>query len=348
MVMRRENGPAIVKMNSMNKRRAAALLLAACAALAQACRTAPRSDGTYAVDGRLPLSSLYARFLSLTDGGPWRLDTVYSYPGDASLKIVALRTPKAGPALWILAGIHGEEPAGPNAAARSLDRFRALADSGVPVVLLPLCNPKAYRGNWRYPNTPDRDWRKGGGYSVGDAEHLLPDLKTGDGPRAPASPGPENEALTAYALELSRTYPPELVLDFHEDELSTEGGYVYSQGAVPEGNPVASEVIGALRESRIPIRLSGKTRFGETINGGVISRGDDGLPLRDGSIDELLAATTVFADGKKRAGPSARTVIVVETPAYSGSRLERRVAAQAAVLSKLDLLWRLNPAAAPR
>ena len=51
----------------------------------------------------------------------------------------------------------------------------ALARQGVPIVLIPLCNPKAYRSNWRYPNTAERDWRQGG-YSVGDAEDLLPGL----------------------------------------------------------------------------------------------------------------------------------------------------------------------------
>jgi hypothetical protein len=32
-----------------------------------------------------------------------------------ALPIIALRTPKKGKALWVISGIHGEEPAGPNA-----------------------------------------------------------------------------------------------------------------------------------------------------------------------------------------------------------------------------------------
>ena len=77
----------------------------------------------------------------------------------------------------MLSGIHGEEPAGPNAIAANLASLTQLADAGVPIVVIPLANPKAYRHNWRYPNTPERDWKKGGGYSVGDAEYLLPDLE---------------------------------------------------------------------------------------------------------------------------------------------------------------------------
>jgi hypothetical protein len=245
--------------------------------------------------------------------------------------------------VWLLAGIHGEEPAGPNAIAQSLESLAKLADSGVPVVLIPLCNPKAYRRNWRYPNTPERDWKKGG-YSVGDAEYLLPDLKSGLAPRAPKAAGPETEALTGYALRLAEAYPPVLALDLHEDELSAEGGYIYSQGVRPEDNPTGREVVRLLGSSSIPLRLSGKTRFGETIAGGVISRDDQGGPIRDGSIDELFASTAVFKGGRLVSGPAAPTVIVVETPAFAGSRLPQRVDAHRRVLDRLQALWILGPA----
>jgi hypothetical protein len=92
------------------------------------------------------------------------------------------------------------------------------------------------------------------------------------------------------------------------------------------------------------LRRSGQTRFGETIVDGVISRDDKGGPIRDGSIDELFAATEVFVDGRKVRGPSARTVIVVETPAFAGARLDQRVAAQGSVVRNLARLWSLNAA----
>jgi len=297
-------------------------------------------------DERSTVEQLSSRFQSLSADHGLQMDTIYTYPGDRDLAIRAWRTAHAGKALWILAGIHGEEPAGPNAIARSLASIIELAASGVPVVVIPLCNPQGYRNHWRYPNTPERDWRKGG-YSVGDAEHLLPDLEAGTHPRSAGPAGPETQALTEFALRLAESYPPLLVLDLHEDELSTEGGYIYSQGSRADGNPVGAEVIRLLQASGIPIRQSGRTRFGEPIIGGVISRDDKGLPIRDGSIDELLAATEVFRDGAKVPGPAARTVIVVETPAFAGSRFDLRVAAHSAVIQRVRELWRLNSNGTP-
>jgi hypothetical protein len=295
----------------------------------------------HTADGRATLAELSARYETLATLHGWREEAIYAYPDEPELAIRAWLTPGTGPALWLLSGIHGEEPAGPNAIARQLDSLARLADAGVSIVLIPMCNPKAYRGNWRYPNTPERDWRKGG-YSVGDSEYLLPDLEHGTGPRAPAPPGPETAALTQFALRTARSYPPRLVLDLHEDELSTEGGYIYSQGANPGASPVGAEIIRLLEGSAIPIRMSGRTRFDEPIVDGVISRDDKGGPIRDGSIDELLASSEIFVAGKKAPGPAAPTVIVVETPAFAGSRLELRVAAQGAVVSHVQQLWEVN------
>jgi hypothetical protein len=295
----------------------------------------------FVADGRQMVEQLSNRYETLSSDHGWQAETIFRYPGVDALSIRAWRTEHTGEALWILAGMHGEEPAGPNAIAENLESIVELAASGVPVVVIPLCNPKAYRNNWRYPNTPERDWRQGG-YSVGDSEYLLPDLEAGATPRAAAPPGPETRALTEYVLKLASTYPPRLVLDLHEDELSTTGGYVYSQGRQADGNPVVAEVIRQLQDSGIPIRLSGRTRFDEPIVEGVISRDDKGMPIRDGSIDELLAASEVFVDGKRAAGPAAATVVVVETPAFAGSKLDLRVAAQGAVIRQVAELWRLG------
>jgi hypothetical protein len=322
--------------------------LAGGAAAAFACLAAsllPSQGATeptagFTADGRAPLGQLEARYRSLATDQHWREDEIYAYGDGGSLVIRTWRSVQRGEALWILAGIHGEEPAGPNAIAESLANIRELAAAGVPVVLIPMCNPKAYRSNWRYPNTAERDWRKGG-YSVGDAEYLLPDLETGQGPRAAAPPGPETLALTQYVLRTARDYPPRLVIDLHEDELSTEGGYLYSQGERAEDGRVAAEVIRQLRSAGMPLRLTGRTRFDEPIVDGVIRVDDAGRPIRDGSIDELLAAPEVIADGRLVPGLAAPHVIVVETPAFAGSRLEFRVAAQRAVLGGLGELWRL-------
>jgi hypothetical protein len=311
-----------------------------------AAEPAPSTDAGYVADGRAPLAQLSQRYAALAARHGWRQETVHAYVDDPGAEISAWRTGRSGEALWILSGIHGEEPAGPNAIADNLDALAALAEAGVPVVLLPLCNPRAYRSNWRYPNTPERDWRKGG-YSVGDAEYLLPGLDDPAQPRAAAPPGPDTAALTRYVLDLARDYPPRLVLDLHEDELSTEGGYIYSQGTRPDDSPAGAEIIRLLQSAGIPIRRSGLTRFGEPIAGGVISRDADGAPIRDGSIDELLSAATVRVDGASARGPAAPTVIVVETPAFAGSRFELRVAAQGAVVKNVAALWRLSPPRPP-
>jgi len=314
----------------------------AAAASAGAAEPATPDDG-YTADGRATLQQLSGRFESLAADHGWQQETVYAYPDAPGFEIRAWRTPRAGEALWIISGIHGEEAAGPNAIARNLDALVELERLGVPVVLMPLCNPKAYYRNWRYPNTAERDWRKGG-YSVGDAEHLLPDLEQGGQPRAAAPPGPETEALTRFVLGLAEQYPPRLVLDLHEDELSTEGGYIYSQGTRPDDSPVGAEITRLLVAAGIPIRQSGLTRFGEPIAKGVISRDAEGAPIRDGSVDELLAAPEVLVRGERVRGPAAPTVIVVETPAFAGSRFDLRVDAQGSVVRHAPELWRLSPA----
>jgi hypothetical protein len=320
------------------------MMLIACGGLPAVSAAEPPDSppaAAFTADGRSSLEQLSNRFQSLSTEHGWQMETVYQYPGVDAPAIRAWRTAHRGEALWILAGIHGEEPAGPNAIAERLPSIVELAASGVPIVVIPLVNPQAYRNNWRYPNTSERDWRKGG-YSVGDAEYLLPDLATGKQARAAGPPGPDTLALTEFVLRLAESYPPRLVLDLHEDELSTDGGYIYSQGSRAQDNPVGTEVIRLLRESGIPIRQSGRTRFDEPIIDGVISRDDKGQPIRDGSIDELLAATEIFVDGKKTPGPAAATVIVVETPAFAGSRFELRVKAHGAVLQHARELWQLS------
>ena len=161
-------------------------------------------------------------------------------------------------------------------------------------------------------------------------------------PRAAQPPGPETAALTRFVLRLASTYPPLMTLDLHEDELSVDGGYIYSQGTLADGNPVGAAIIRALQHAGIPLRMDGHTRFGEPIVNGLISRDDKGKPIRDGSIDELLAATVVIVAGKPQAGPGARTAIVVETPAHADMGFEKRVAGHAEVLNGLATLWRLN------
>ena len=109
----------------------------------------PSEVQTFA-DGRLPIHQLFVSYLKLRQTG-WQLDIVSnSQPTGTTeaLPIIALRSPRTGPAVWILSGIHGEEPAGPNAVAAAIDDLTELGERH-PVVLIPLCNPHGYARNWR-------------------------------------------------------------------------------------------------------------------------------------------------------------------------------------------------------
>jgi hypothetical protein len=279
------------------------------------------------VDGRMPIQQLYASYLPLVETG-WQVDVIADSrpPGTtAALPIVALRSPKPGPAVWILTGIHGEEPAGPNAVAAAIDELAALGQK-VPVVLVPLCNPQGYARNWRYLDQPTFSDTQDG-QSVGDSSHLLPDPGQPGRARAAAASSPEADALTRYVLRTSASYPPRVSIDLHEDDL-VAAGYVYSQGELGVDDPLAREAVAVLREHGIAIQLGGQTRFGELIEGGIIG------PVTDSSIDELFSARELIVDGRVRPGPGARTVLVFETPAKD-LPLERRVAAHLALVRRL-------------
>ena len=278
-------------------------------------------------DGRAPIEALYQSYLSLLEQG-WQLDVVsQSQPAgrEYALPVIALRTPHAGDAVWVLSGIHGEEPAGPNAIAASIGEIAALGEQRA-VVLLPLNNPHGYANNWRYLNMATYS-EAIEGQSVGDSSHLLADPDNPSLARAPAASSPEADAITAYILRQAATYPPAISIDLHEDNLISEG-YVYSQGELGAADPLALAAVRVLEETGIPLKMSGETRFGEPISRGIIG------PVVDGSIDELMSAETIIAGGGPGPGPQAGTVLVFETPADRVS-LQRRIDAHAALLRKL-------------
>ncbi len=262
-------------------------------------------------DGRRPIVDVLRSHEALARTPGWILETVYT---DEGLPIRVLRTTKKGPALWLLAGIHGEEPAPPDAVSLSTAELSGL---GTPAVVFPLCNPAGYAKGWRYPDSPER----GKGHSVGDSDHLLPGQ---DGkPRAAAAASPQAAALTAKVLELAKDYPPRLSVDLHEDD-SLPAGYVYSQGPQGCADPAAKAVLGRMKQLGYPIKLSGRTDFAEPIQDGIV------CGVRDGSIDELIASAP---------GPAGRSVIVVETSSMKMG-LERRVNLHRAVIRMLPGLFK--------
>jgi len=287
----------------------------------------PRGVATHA-DGRASFEALYGKYLSLVDEG-WKAEmVVQSEPAGTkqALPVIALTSPTPGPAIWILAGVHGEEPAGPNAIASTIDDIAKLGAQR-PVVLMPLLNPQGYARNWRYLNMP-RYSADADGHSVGDSSHLLPSADDLARARAPAASSPEADAITAFILRRQADYPTVISIDLHEDSLIDEG-YVYSQGVAGAKEELAITAVNVLREAGVPIKMSGKTRFDEPVERGIIG------PVTDSSIDELMCARNIVVDGATRPGPGAATVLVLETPA-AALPLEKRIAAHAALLRLLS------------
>jgi hypothetical protein len=279
-------------------------------------------------DGRAPIEALYRASLSLVERG-WTVEVIAkSAPAgtQAALPIIALSSPKKGPAVWILAGIHGEEPAGPNAVAAEIDSIAKLGERR-PVVLLPLLNPQGYARNWRYLNVAVYS-EAVDGQSVGDSSHLLPAEGDAARARARAASSPEAGAITGFVVRSQADYPVLVSIDLHEDNL-IDRGYVYSQGVRGSDDELAIAAVGVLQASGVPIQMDGRTRFDEPIAQGIIG------PVADSSIDELMSAKSIVADGAPQPGPGAGTVLVLETPA-AALPLERRVAAHAALLRLLS------------
>ena len=290
----------------------------------------PAGIATHAADGRRPIEALFESYFSLVREG-WILEVLTgSQPAGtaAPLPIVTLRSPGRGAAVWILAGIHGEEPAGPNAIADAIHEIAALGRER-PVVLMPLLNPQGYARNWRYLNVPVYS-ETVDGQSVGDSSHLLLSSEDPARARAGAPTSAEAGAITAFILRQIGDYPPASSIDLHEDNLIDEG-YVYSQGALGAADPLAIEAVAVLKAEGVPIKMDGKTRFDEAIVGGIIG------PVVDSSIDELMSSATILVNGRPTRGPAAATVLVLETPA-AALPLTQRVRAHAALLRRLMAL----------
>src|SRR5262245_38919984 len=205
----------------------------------------PQGITTYTEDGRLLIEELYQRYQQLATQRGWLVDVVHQQQeqradgSTVTIPIVCLKTQRTGPAMWVISGIHGEEPAGPNAIARNIHVFEEPGRTGVPIVLLPLCNPSGYHRNWRYPNEP-RDFHRGA--SVGDSEHVLPSPDDPTKSRRERPVCEEAAALVEFVRDTSKRCPPKLVMDHHEDE-ALEASYIYAHDRSSPDKAVAREVI---------------------------------------------------------------------------------------------------------
>ena len=288
---------------------------------------------TYSKDKRKSVGNLYDEYERFEDDF-WMRKRIHNQEFKTkrkkyTLPIFGYRTELKGPALWIISGIHGEEPAGPNTIAEHIGFLNDLARK-IPMVILPLCNPVGYTLNWRYPDIrrykhgfPDR--------SVGSSEHLLPSLNNQKKARSKKPLCEEAEDITEYVIKNIKRYPPVLVLDFHEDESSTST-YIYSQGKLGAQDPVAKEIVAILRTKGFKLRMKGETQFGEKIINGIIEK------IHDSSIDELLASRCIIVNGKPKRKLTAKSVISMETNTKN-IPIEHRIKAHTEILLSAEKFY---------
>jgi hypothetical protein len=308
--------------------------------------TIPRDVETFTADNRMSLEQLYVAYDKLLEAG-WSKELIavqketlddgrvvdlpiYAYKSHTHLT-------KPIRCLWALGGVHGEEPAGSNAFAKTIPTLIEYAQQGIPIVLLPVLNPSGYHRDWRYPNVK----RGFSEESATDSRHLIPNSTD---PSKPMFPEPSSETadqITKWVLEQSKSYLPLLVFDHHEDEADTPGKY--NTCVFYHGNPthlkLAEYVVEILRKAHLPIISEGKTVFGttsgQTIHNGIV------ISPPDGSIDDLLASDVYFRDGEVKEKFSS-TVIVVETgfdPSDQKMTLQQRVNGHILIIKIYGDLW---------
>ena len=272
---------------------------------------------SYDKDHRMQINDIYNNFSKLNENN-WQMEIIYE---KENLPIIAFKTKKQGKALWLIAGVHGEEPAGPNAIAENIKFLNNLAKK-IPIVLIPLCNPRGYSMNWRYPYM--KYLKKDGSYqSVGDAEPFLPSINDTTIPNNKKIIL-EAKAICEYIIKTSKTHPPILSLDFHEDDSKT-GAYIYSQSKLGPNDPIANEIVSILKKAKFKFYNKNRTRFNQPIINGIVS------DPHDNSLDELIASKKVFLNNKPIKGPSAKSVIVIETNT-PGVLLNKRVKTHSDIL----------------
>lgn len=282
----------------------------------------PPEIRTFRKDRRMPLEEIYRLYGNLPNRH-WIKEVITSQPVinrqgrrlNIDLPILIIRSKIRGDAVWIIAGVHGEEPAGPNAVGENIRIFEYIRSARKqPMVILPICNPAGYMQDKRY-----FDSVRGPGTSVTDSDHLVlapPDFTN---TRSGKPIHPIADTISRRVLQLCEIYPPQMVLDFHEDEFiphvdgknddhpQAELPYIYSH-VKGSKDPVAQEIRRILEKNSIPLQSDGETRDGHPIINGIVSDG------HDGSIDNLLAADRIMRNGEIVEKPGASSVVVVETP----------------------------------
>lgn len=263
------------------------------------------------------------------------------------LPIIALTTPLKDnnpvKSLWILGGIHGEEPAGPNAFFTQIEVINSLAKEGIPTVFIPLLNPLGYSKDWRYENEK-RDFRLG--HSVADAEHLL--LNSKGNPRIDSPNSQTAKQILNWVTKTILQYQPELVFDHHEDVVdkiyppgdsrNLTSCYVYLSGNDNNGIDIAKSIDQIFKDTSLPVVDNGTTRFGEKIQDGIVPN------TQDGSIDEFFVSEKYFDINTQKIVTKRPTpvVLVVETtvPFDNPIPLAKRQTAHEKIINAYSDFWK--------
>lgn len=210
-------------------------------------------------------------------------------------------------ALWIVSGTHGNEPSGPVAIAKSIETLDELNKKGIPVVLLPLCNPWGYSKNTQFPTS-------------GDEARCVSVI-----------PQAGEEPVSVYAgvlgkgvQELMKDHPVGLMIDHHEDgQLKRDFPWRYYLCSIgqnwkdDEGVKLFRDELNESLSVEEPLNIP--TAHGEPIV-------DNIEPLDDMSpLQSLLMS-------------QASTGMIIETQSDVIS-LDDRVEIHCTALKKLDKIW---------
>ena len=303
----------------------------------------PGKRQEYFSDGRKPVGNLIKTYLELELAG-WKKELICMQSADPIFCFISPAAHLAGKhqlrCFWALGGIHGEEPAPPDAFSEEIETFKYIGHK-VPLILLPLLNPFAHRYDFRYENEY-RDFSKG--KSVTSCAHLLTD--SFNQPRSVEPESNTNRLLTDWLKENVYKYPPLLVIDHHEDRVpdklqNLDSCYAYIKNKDLLNISVAQEIIGIFKKHSLPVTGKGETRFGEEIQDGLV------VNQSDNSIDEFLYSSNYFDSDLKvvRPKPSSKIGLVIETTIpYSPAKyisLRNRINAHREIIQNYYRFWNL-------
>lgn len=305
-------------------------------------------------DGRKDVKDLFFEYDKLLKAG-WIRQTVYKQTVDVDGKIETLpinayiydpiKNGKPKPSFWIIGGVHGEEPAGPNAFAESIDILVDLSQKGIPLVFIPLQNPEGYINDSRYFDSNQTT----DGHSVTDSDHVLCDLEDKDKPRVNKPNNKYAEENLRWVTKKVKDFPPLLIMDHHEDlvendkRIDSRGVYNYIHCKdIGKLEVVCKLITKTLKDAGHPVIEEGRTRWNEVVNNGFV------LNTHDGSIDEFLTATEFFDyyDTKTVVSkPTQDTVgFVIETTRDDTKELfslSKRIDIHKAIIREYGEIWDL-------